>query len=60
MAQSAIRYCPHCDKPMVFALPSGGRGQRAFKCLDCDLPDPLESDVTKRWLEGELGRDMRR
>jgi hypothetical protein len=43
--------------PLVFALPSGGRGLRAFNCLDCDPSDPMESEITKRWLDGELGRE---
>jgi tRNA(Ile2) C34 agmatinyltransferase TiaS len=50
--------CPICNKPMIFALPSGG-GRRAFQCPDCDQPDPLKSEIAKGWLEGELGREKR-
>jgi hypothetical protein len=41
---------------MVLALPPGG-GWRTFRCLDCDDPDPLKSEIAKGWLHGELGRD---
>jgi hypothetical protein len=54
MNPSTIKYCPACKKPMAFALPAGGR--RTFRCLDCDRPDPLESNVAQGWLQGELGR----
>jgi hypothetical protein len=56
MGQSAIRHCPVCNKPMVFALPPGSDGRRTFQCGDCDRPDPLESETIKGWLEGELGQ----
>jgi ssDNA-binding Zn-finger/Zn-ribbon topoisomerase 1 len=56
MEQSAVKRCPICNKPMVLALPPGG-GQRTFRCQDCDDPDPLESEIAKGWLRGELGRE---
>jgi hypothetical protein len=56
MEQNAVKHCPICNKPMVLALPPGG-GQRTFRCLDCDDPDPLESEIAKGWLHGELGRE---
>jgi hypothetical protein len=45
---------------MVFALPPGGDGPRTFQCIDCDRLDPLESEIAKGWLEGELGRREKR
>lgn len=45
------RNCPTCGKPMVMALPPGGKGPRVLRCLDCD---PLNDERTERWLAGEL------
>ncbi|MBV9530796.1 MAG: hypothetical protein JO283_06940 [Bradyrhizobium sp.] len=56
VGQSAINNCPICNKPMEFLLPPGGAGPRTFRCLDCDRPDPLQSERVKRWVESELGR----
>jgi hypothetical protein len=39
----------------VFALPPGS-GRRTFRCLDYDEPDPMRSEIAKRWLQGELGQ----
>ena len=39
---------------MILALPPGGKGRRTFQCFDCDRPDPLRSEGTKGWLQGEL------
>jgi hypothetical protein len=35
-------------------LPSDGKGQRRFECVDCDRPDPLKTDKVVSWLKGEL------
>jgi hypothetical protein len=40
---------------MILALPPGGQGPRAFRCLDCAQPDPLKSEHVSAWLKGELG-----
>jgi hypothetical protein len=56
MGQSATKPCPVCNKPMVFALAPGG-DRRVFRCLDCDQADPLESEIAKGWLHGELGHE---
>jgi hypothetical protein len=55
MDHAAMKHCPICNRPMILALPSDGR--RTFRCLDCDDPDPLKSEIAKGWLHGELGRD---
>jgi hypothetical protein len=34
-------------------LPPGGKGRRTMQCLDCERPDPLQSDALK-WLSSEL------
>jgi hypothetical protein len=39
---------------LILALPPGGKGKRSFRCLDCDDPDPLKTDVVTGWLKGEL------
>jgi hypothetical protein len=31
-------------------------GDRKFRCIDCDLPDPLELPEMARLLTGELRR----
>ncbi|WP_291690190.1 hypothetical protein [Bradyrhizobium sp.] len=43
MSASPHKLCPKCRKPMSFALPPGGKGTRAMRCMDCDGPDPLKS-----------------
>jgi hypothetical protein len=30
-------------------------GGRKFRCIDCDVPDPLKSSAVG-WLSGELGQ----
>jgi hypothetical protein len=39
---------------MILALPPGGKGQRAFQCIDCERPDPLKSEKATGWLRSEL------
>jgi hypothetical protein len=48
--------CPICGKPMVMALPPGGKGSRILTCIECDGPDPLRDKRASGWLKGELGR----
>jgi hypothetical protein len=31
-----------------------GERQRVPRCVDCDLPDPLQNPETHSWLKGEL------
>jgi hypothetical protein len=40
---------------MTLELQPGGKTPRTFQCLNCERPDPLESDALG-WLSGELGR----
>jgi DNA-binding response OmpR family regulator len=49
--------CPRCKRPMEFALPPGGMGQRRYRCLECERADPLKSEDTQGWLRGELGKE---
>jgi tRNA(Ile2) C34 agmatinyltransferase TiaS len=44
--------CPKCRKAMRFMLvKSGGR---KFRCVDCDVPDPLRVPEVKKLLLGAL------
>jgi hypothetical protein len=52
----ATEHCPVCKKPM--APVCDGSRPSSFRCLDCDSVDPLKADNVKRWLEGELGREL--
>jgi hypothetical protein len=31
-----------------------GEPRRVLRCVDCDLPDPLQNPDTQGWLKGEL------
>jgi hypothetical protein len=46
--------CSKCRKPMRLMLVKSG--DRKFRCIDCDLPDPLELPEMARLLTGELRR----
>jgi hypothetical protein len=43
--------CPLCGKPMVMALPPGGKGPRVLRCLECD---PLRNEKIKAWANSPL------
>jgi phage FluMu protein Com len=43
--------CSHCNKKMKAVLAENGRTE--FKCLKCDLLDPLQTDAVK-WAESPL------
>ena len=43
--------CPHCQKRMKVVMAPNRRTD--FKCLKCDLVDPLQTDAL-RWAEGPL------
>jgi hypothetical protein len=46
--------CSKCGKPMRFMLvKSGGR---KFRCIDCDVPDPLRLQELAELFKGELQR----
>jgi hypothetical protein len=47
--------CPGCQRSMTLEVRPGGKSPRTFQDLDCDRPDPIQSDPL-RWLSGELGR----
>jgi hypothetical protein len=44
--------CPKCHKPMKFVLVK--TGGRRFRCIECDLPDPLKLPEVQRLLSGAL------
>jgi hypothetical protein len=44
--------CSKCRKPMHFMLVK--TGGRKFRCIDCDVPDPLRSQQLAKLLTGEL------
>jgi hypothetical protein len=44
--------CLKCRKPMKFMLvKSGGR---KFRCINCDIPDPLQLPEVEKLLSGAL------
>jgi hypothetical protein len=53
-ARDSKKICPKCNKPLTLALPPGGKGPRAWRCLHCDGPDPLKSEEVERWLNSPL------
>jgi hypothetical protein len=57
MPSSQPPACPKCKKPMTLSLPPNGRGERAWRCPDCDRPDPMQSEEAQGWLKGELGKE---
>jgi hypothetical protein len=46
--------CSKCGKPMRFVLVK--TGGRKFRCIDCDVEDPLKSPEVTKLLTGELRR----
>ena len=44
--------CSKCNKPMQFMLVR--TGGRKFRCIDCDVPDPLRLPEVTKLLAGEL------
>jgi hypothetical protein len=46
--------CPKCAKPMRFMVVK--TGGRKFRCIDCDVPDPLQAPEVTKLLKGELRR----
>ena len=44
--------CSKCNKPMHFMLVR--TGGRKFRCIDCDVPDPLRLPEVTKLLTGEL------
>jgi hypothetical protein len=44
--------CSKCNKPMRFTLVK--KGGRKFRCIDCDVPDPLQLPEVTNLLTGEL------
>jgi hypothetical protein len=43
--------CPTCGKPMVMALPPGGKGPRVLQCIECDA---LQDEKMRAWIKGGL------
>jgi hypothetical protein len=50
----APRLCRTCSRPLTLALPPGGEGSRALRCLYCEGPDPLKSPRIEGWIKGLL------
>lgn len=48
------RVCATCGKPTKLMLAPGGKGPRAYRCIDCDFPDPMDRPDLKRLLRGQL------
>jgi hypothetical protein len=44
--------CPKCSKPMRFILVK--TGGRKFRCIDCEVPDPLKRPEVTKFLKGSL------
>jgi phage FluMu protein Com len=47
--------CAHCNKRMKAVMAENGRTE--FKCLKCDLLDPLQTDAVK-WAESPLAASV--
>jgi hypothetical protein len=47
--------CPHCNERMKAAIAENGRTE--FKCLTCDLIDPLQAGAVK-WAASPLATPM--
>jgi phage FluMu protein Com len=47
--------CPKCNKRMKAVLSTNGRTE--FKCLLCDMVDPLTTDAVK-WAESPLAEPI--
>jgi hypothetical protein len=45
--------CPKCHQAMKLMLVKG-KHERELRCIDCDLPDPLQNPEVHGWLKGEL------
>jgi hypothetical protein len=43
--------CSKCSKPMRFMVVK--TGGRKFRCIDCDVPDPLQAPEMIKLLGGE-------
>jgi hypothetical protein len=43
--------CSHCKKRMKAVIAENGRTE--FRCLDCDLVDPIKTDAVK-WAQSPL------
>lgn len=37
------KLCPKCNQSMSFAPQPGGKLPRTWRCLECEMPDPLQS-----------------
>jgi hypothetical protein len=46
--------CPKCGKPMRWMLVK--TGGRKYRCIDRDVPDPLNTPEVKKRLPGALKR----
>lgn len=44
--------CTKCRKPMKFVLVK--TGGRKFRCINCDVPDPMRSPEVAKLFTGEL------
>jgi hypothetical protein len=44
--------CPKCSKSMRFMLVK--TGGRKFRCVDCEVPDPLKLPEVTKLLKGSL------
>jgi hypothetical protein len=52
----SFNLCPKCQKPMMFALQPGGKTPRTWRCLDCEMPDPITSPEVQALINGLLKR----
>ncbi|MHC2626366.1 hypothetical protein ACVIW2_008398 [Bradyrhizobium huanghuaihaiense] len=48
------KLCPKCHQPMSYALQPGGKPPRTWRCLECEMPDPLTSPELKALMNGLL------
>ncbi|MET3972377.1 hypothetical protein ACVWXN_000125 [Bradyrhizobium sp. i1.4.4] len=48
------KLCPQCHQPMSYALQPGGKPPLTWRCLACEMPDPLTSPELKALMKGLL------
>jgi hypothetical protein len=52
MPNSDRQLCPKCRKDMSLQLQPGGKSPRRYQCLDCERPDPLQSQTVSGIFNG--------
>lgn len=46
--------CPRCGRRMVLVPSPDGKAPALMQCPNCDLSDPLKSEIVEGWIKGSL------